>query len=250
MVLGRKRRSGKMKRKRIVITFLVCFGFLSGVFFNGSLGLASEFKLKDSISELDSAQKVFVERFITSINTDDLNGRKALLHPQCLARITGENQAFYANTFSRQLKQNIPDSYKVSIKTIAPDQELIFSRMFIYPVRPTHLIQIDYETGQNQGRSIMLQIKEENGQYFEVLGCPKAGLAGMSHKAKIAKEKDKERAKALFLELKDPLLSEIKALLKQGRKIQAWKRYSAETGESLSMAKEVVGLIEIEKDSE
>jgi hypothetical protein len=48
--------------------------------------------------------------------------------------------------------------------------------------------------------------------------------------------------------LKDSLLSELTVLLKEGMKKQAWKRYSAETGESISMAKEVLSLIKIEED--
>jgi len=45
-------------------------------------------------------------------------------------------------------------------------------------------------------------------------------------------------------QLREPLLSELEGLLKEGRRVDAIRRYSAASGEDLTMARRVVEVLE------
>jgi hypothetical protein len=192
----------------------------------------------------ESSQEQFIREYVTAVNAKDVLELKKLIHPKCLACINDENRDFYEDYFSDEIEEPIPDSYKiVGVELIDKDEPLMMSDAFSYPVRPTHWVQIDFEKGRYDSTSILRQIIKDGDNWFMVVPCPTQEAVEQFRKAKIAKERQKKRAKALFQELKHPLLSELKGLLKKGEKIKAWKRYSAETGESISMAKEVVSFI-------
>jgi hypothetical protein len=193
---------------------------------------------------VEPGQEQFISEYVAAINAKDVGKLKRLVHPKCLACITDENRDYYEDYFSHEIKEHIPDDYKISnIKPIGKDEPLLMSEAFSYPVRPTHWVQIDFQKGPYDSTSILRQIIKFNDTWFMVVPCPTSSTVKQFRGAKIAREKQKERAKDLFKELHDPLLSELKELLKEGKKIQAWKKYSAETGESLSMAKEVLLLL-------
>ena len=61
--------------------------------------------------------------------------------------------------------------------------------------------------------------------------------------AKIKSAADVRRAGVLAAELKDPLRSEIMALIKEGRLMSATKRYSEATNVDLTMAYRVVDVL-------
>jgi hypothetical protein len=186
----------------------------------------------------------FIKEYVAAVNAKDVEKLKRLVHPKCLVCINNENRDYYHDYFSSEIKESIPDNYKIgNVKSIGKDEPVLMPEAFSYPVRPTHWVQVDFERGPYDSTSILRQIVKLNDTWFMVVPCPTPNTVKQFRGAKIRREKRKERAKALFKELKDPLLSELKELLKEGKKIQAWKRYRAETGESLSMAKEVLLLL-------
>ncbi len=198
---------------------------------------------------IEPEQEQFIGKYVAAINAKDIVALKELVHPECLACINDENRDYYDEYFSGEIKGHIPDNYKIlDIKPIDKDEPLLMSDMFSYPVRPAYWAQIDFEIEPYNSKSILRQVVKSENTWFMVLPCPKPETVKKFREMRIAKEKQKERAGLLIQELKDPLLSELKDILKEGRKIQAWKRYSAETGESISMAKEVLSLIKIEED--
>lgn len=191
----------------------------------------------------------FIGKYVAAINAGEIEALKRLIHPGCLACINDENRDYYDDYFSREFKDHIPDNYKMlDMKPIGGDEPLMMPDMLYYPVRPAYWVQIDFETKPNSSKSILRQVVKSGDTWFMVLPCPKPEAVKRFKEVKIAKEKQKERARLLLQELKDPLLSELTGLLKEGMKIEAWKKYSAETGEDISMAKEVLSYIEIERE--
>ena len=189
----------------------------------------------------DPGQEKFIKEYVAAVNAKNIIKLKKLVHPKCLACINDENRDYFDDYFTREIEERIPDSYKiVDIKPIGKDEALLMPEVFSYPVRPTHWIQIDFEKGAYASKSVLRQVIKLGDTWFMVVPCPTQQAIKRFRKVKIAKEKQKARAKVLYQELKKPLLSELKELYKKGKKIQAWKRYSSETGESLSMAKEVL----------
>jgi len=192
----------------------------------------------------DPDQKLFISDYVAAVNGKDVDGLKRLVHPKCLACINNENQDYFDDYFSREIRETIPDTYRITnITPIGNAEPLLMAEAFSYPVRPTHWVQFDFARGAYDSKSILRQIVKVEDAWFMVVPCPTPDTVKRFRQAKIAKEKQKERAKVLFEKLNDPLLSELKKLLAEGKKVQALKRYSSVTGESLSMAKKVVALL-------
>ena len=49
----------------------------------------------------------------------------------------------------------------------------MFAEQFDYPVRPTHLLQIDFATGSNSSTTLLLQVVREGQEWREVVPCPR-----------------------------------------------------------------------------
>ena len=194
----------------------------------------------------EPGQEQFIAKYIATVNAHDVEQLKRLVHPKCLACINNENQDYFHDYFSREIKESIPNNYKITnIRPISTVEPLLMPEAFSYPVRPTHWVQIDFARGAYDFKSILRQIVRVEDAWFMVVPCPTPNTVKRFRQAKIAKEKQKERAKVLFGKLNDPLFSELKQLLEEGKKVQAWKRYSSVTGESLSMAKEVLAPLNV-----
>jgi hypothetical protein len=116
--------------------------------------------------------------------------------------------------------------------------------MGAYPITPMQQIQIDITTGPTSSVTVIRDLAASNSAWLMVLPCPSAeGLVAFRAARQTAAEQQ-ARAKILVAELREPLRSEIEVLLKEGRRVEAMKRYSAASGEDLTMARQVVDLLE------
>ena len=98
--------------------------------------------------------------------------------------------------------------------------------------------------GSTSSVTVIRDLRLNGTVWLAVVPCPTAKGLEAFRKAKVARDARKLRAKELVASLEDPLLSEIRDLVKQQNTVEAMKRYSAATGEDLSMAREVVDLLE------
>lgn len=197
--------------------------------------------LTGTAAAVEPAEEEFVKEYVAAVEAKDVARLKKLVHPECLAPINDENRDYYDDYFSGEIEKSIPDNYEIiDVTAIDKDAPLMMTEVFSYPVRPTHWVQIDFMTGPYESESILRQIVKFEDTWYMVVPCPKPEAMKQFREAQIKKEEQKARAEALYQELKNPLRSELIELLKEGDKIQAWKRYSSKTGESLAMAKEVL----------
>jgi hypothetical protein len=181
--------------------------------------------------------------FVSAVNSKSADRRKEILHPRTLACINAQTQPFFDWIFSRELKYVIPANYRATTTPLSGGQLLPPEAKSDYPVRPTHMLQIDYSAGPYNSTTIVLFIVKEGSRWHEVLPCPQAEAVEMV-KANEAKNSALEsRAKRLAVELADPLRAEIISLVKNGHRVDAITRYTAASGEDLAIAKSVVDLL-------
>jgi hypothetical protein len=210
-----------------------------------TLGLALWFPLicqaqGGSANQPEAVAKLFVD----AINSKSADRRLALLHPKSRACINTQTQPYYDWIFSRQLKHVIPAAnYKVAATPLSGKPALPSDGKSEYPLSPSHQLQIDFNTGPYSSTSIVLFIVRDSARWYEVLPCPGPDdVAGI--RAIEAKRAERERnIESLVARLADPLRAEITALARQGRRIDAIKRYRDATGEDLTTAKDVVDLL-------
>lgn len=185
----------------------------------------------------------FVKKLVDAINSKSLDRRKALVHPKLLACATAEPDSFYHWMVTRQARNTVPAGYKWTIKPVPPDQPLMFADKFEYPVRPTHVVQLDFETGPNRGTTMILHIANDSKQWHEVIACPKPETIAAGRAARQAEAKRAERARALAAKIPPQLKQQVTDLLAQGRRIDAIKHYRDASGEDLATAVDVVKLL-------
>lgn len=117
----------------------------------------------------------FVKEFIATINRGSVDERRALLHP--IARPCTETAArgLFERAVKRQASSQVPAQHTWAMRPVPPDQPLMFADKLDYPVRPSHVLQIDYETEARRGRTMLLQVVQDAGRWYEVFPCPKPG---------------------------------------------------------------------------
>lgn len=202
-----------------------------------------------SLTSLTEQQQRYVQRYIAAVNSSDLIALKAIKHKTYLGCINDVNADYYQHIFNQSLKRTIPNNYEVSFEALTAEevsQELkgAEKRGFPYPLAPTHQMQIDYSKSEYSSVAIVRKLLLDNGQYFEVSGCPDSDLLKRFRALELKKKADQHKARELFEKIDPTLLSELTVLLRKGQKIQAWKRYSQVSRQSIGMAKAVLSNID------
>ncbi len=185
----------------------------------------------------------FVKRLVEAINSKSLDRRKALVHPKSLVCATAEPGSFYHWMVTRQARSTLPADYKWKTTPVPPDQPLMFADKFDYPIRPTHVLQLDFETGPGRGMTMIFQIVYDAKQWHEVIACPKPETIAAGQAARQAEARQAERVQALAAKIPPQLKEQVMELLKQGRRIDAIKHYQDASGEDLTTAVDVVELL-------
>jgi hypothetical protein len=182
----------------------------------------------------------FVQTLVGAINSKSVDRRKALLHPKTLPCASGESGSFYDEIFARQARRTVPADYKWTITPVPPDQPPMFADKFEYPVRPTHLLQLDFETGPSSSTTMVVQIVYDANQWRQVAACPKPETIAAARAATQARAKQEERVRALVAGTAPELSVAVVKLFRDGRRVEAFKHYASASGEDLATAKAVV----------
>jgi hypothetical protein len=202
-----------------------------------------------SAQTVDAGQRAFVERYVAALRSQESTGLRILLHPASLACMNSENRDFYDYFFAKELSHGAQLRGGYTLARFAPvDADAAsagdMAGMSPNPVRPTHEFQIDTPLdSKNRSLAIVRRAVEHAGTWFIVLGCPTAEALGLFRERRVERERQQAHAKQLAGELRDPLLSEIKGLLAQDRRIDAIKRYQDGANVDLTTAVEVINAL-------
>lgn len=185
----------------------------------------------------------FVKNLVEAINSKSLDRRKALAHPKTLVCASAEPDSAYHWMVTRQARDTVPADYQWKITSLPPDRPPMFADKLDYPIRPTHLLQLDFATGPSRGTTTILPVIYDARQWHEVIACPKPETIIAGRVARQAEAQRAERVKALVANISPPLKETVIRLFKEGRRIDAYKHYVNATGEDLATAKDVVELL-------
>jgi hypothetical protein len=193
-------------------------------------------------ADLTRSQRTFAKAYLRAVTEPDVRRYMRLVHPASLACRRKENEEFFADLFARHhgLSTRQPQVLVESLPPAALLFDFIAKQGFTYPVRPTHVFHVDViSTGDDQRRLGAFSVLVD-GSWYEVLPCPNAEAAARYRTKKAQAATDDAKARELAASMRDPLRAEIVALLKEGKKVSAIKKYGEVTGVDLAMAKRVV----------
>ncbi len=207
--------------------------------FGASLLVGSALSFAAEVIPPTESLAAFVERYAKALQGRDVETYKRLVHPRCRACINKDQDDYYELLFHG--KQYLTARTAEATFKILPESALTGMS---YPLKPTHLIQVHLRLDEFKGKTLLVQVGPDNGLWFEVISCPTLEVLRNMRAAAINERAEVARAEALLTSLRDPLLSELTALLKQDKKVSAILRFREVSGEDLSVAKRVIELLE------
>jgi hypothetical protein len=199
--------------------------------------------------EGDAAQRDFVARYVAALTSQDGERLRSLHHPASLACIGAENRDYYDFIFGKELSRAAELRGGYTLTRFAPvDAETAamseMGGMVPNPVKPTHQFQIDTPFDSNNHSLMILRMAvQHNEAWFIVLGCPTAQAVAFFRARRAEGERQQARARQLAADVREPLLSEIKALLVEKRRIDAVKRFKDSAAVDLTTATQVIDVL-------
>jgi len=185
--------------------------------------------------------ELLAKSFVEAVNSHVLAQRVAILHPSSKACINAGTEPYFSWIFSRQMKYVIPPAaYRVSIQQLPASWA---DGNLGYPLRPTHQIQIDFDTAPNRSTSVVLAAVRDGERWYEVLPCPGPEAIAGAQRSTAELQRQDEAARKAVAEIAAPLRSEILTLVKNGQRVEAIRKAAKATGNDLAIARLVVDLL-------
>ncbi len=182
----------------------------------------------------------FAARFVDAVRSSEPARRLALIHPASRACMNAQTQPYYDWIFSQQARTVI-GSYRASAQRIGRvDTVLPPDGQSDYPVPPSHQLQIDFAGTAQGGAVLILFVVHEKAGWREVLPCPRGDVVARMRERQPEDAGLARKVDALLKSMPAAQRGELVGLLREGRKVEAIKRYAAASGEELIVAKRVV----------
>ena len=189
------------------------------------------------------ADRAFATALVAAINARTVEARAALVHPKARLCITGDVGEWWRESVLRQGRPPVPAGAASKITPLSPDDARAASDRFDWPVTPTHVLQLDITDAPAKSRTLLFRLVKEGGRWVEVVPCAKPETVVAIRAARAETARRAERAKALAASTWPELRERVLALYRSGSRIDAYKLYARETGEDLTLARDVVDLL-------
>ena len=165
-------------------------------------------------------QQAFARKVADAMSSKDFGAMKQLFAPSTLKCI-GNRQDFLQERINEQLDLPISRKFKLTITKLPPNTKNA-SKYATYPMPATHQMGMEFDDA-NDHYTVNLPIGQEDGKWYEVQPCPTEDGMVRFAKTQHAKAQTHERAKGAVADLKDPVKSQLLALVGQHDSMSAWK---------------------------
>ncbi len=209
-----------------------------------ALVLSATAQIVAAVDAESAIQTTFVPSYIDALRSKDPARIRAFLHPQVLACLNDKTREYFDYLARSEANDEVSGEYQVTriglLNGPAPMLGLPEDG-FRYPFQPVYEVHIEFQSGRLE---LIRFLGESRGEWFEVYPCPNEKGIALVHEYIVRGEEQRQKVARLVAELKDPLLSELKALVKQERIIDAVKKYQTATDADITTARMVVGVLQ------
>jgi hypothetical protein len=185
--------------------------------------------------------KAFAAQYVAAINAKDSAKLWSYLTPESRACVTPENKDVYNTLFGVQVEETIPRDYMLNLTPVNENNVKAMADQQYFPVKPEHQLQIDYQLG-NDSYGVILFLVKQNGHWLAAQPCATQKFIDEFR----ADAPERAKFKQTAAEIKDPLRSELLALIAKHDTAAANSRYKAATNSDYHTAVLVVNAL---KDS-
>ena len=212
---------------------------ISGIAF----ALAASFGLRAQDTPVPPDVKAFAAQYVAAYNSKDPARLLALYLPQSRACITPENKAVYDELAALNRHDHVPPGYLLSVSPVNEANLNAFSSQMHFLVKPERELRIDYQfPDTSDGGQLMLWLVRQNGHWLSDFPCMTAqGLKSFRDNAAA-----REQYKKMAAGIKEPLRSQLLAMLRKHQLGEAELRYQKETGAEMRTCMLVVNALQDE----
>ncbi len=190
--------------------------------------------------------KAFAAQYVAAMNAKDIPRLLTFFDPKSVACITPDTKDYYDGAMEVSVRESVPANYTFTVMAVNEGNLKAMESMARFPVRPTSELHIDYQQGDDVG-SVVLWLVRENGRWFADQPCASEQTLKEFRDNAAAREEAQARYKSLADGIKDPLRSELMALLRQHETAAAIDRYRQATGQNSTTSMLVIN--ELKADS-
>ncbi len=193
----------------------------------------------------DAARRRLVQQYMDAIRTRDVDALTRLTHSASRACVDDASRPFFDSVLEGDLRHaRAVAGYRIT--RIVPAGALsvpgVSDTLFREPVAATHEFQVDFGTAASQ-TTLIRRIAPVDGAWYIVVPCPTPDGLERFREREVRRREQRAQAEALAAGLKEPLVSELKALLAAGRRLDAVRRYREASGTDLTTAVSVVDVL-------
>ncbi len=112
--------------------------------------------------------EALAEQFIAAVNAKSKEKQKETIHPQCFADLSSVQKEYLDETLARDFRKTIPDKRTVKVSKL-DEGTLPFGDMVVWPLKPTHQLEIEFNGGENSSSNIIRFIAKEKDLWFIIV---------------------------------------------------------------------------------
>jgi hypothetical protein len=139
-----------------------------------------------------------------------------------------------------QIRDPIPPAYHVDARQVDAAQVLPGTGWADFPVRPAQEIHLTFSRGPEESADLIIWTAQRGDRWYQVEPCLTPTALESLRADEPARQARVARAQARVAAIQEPLRSELKTLIREGKTITAQKRYQAATGTDLETAMVVI----------
>ena len=149
----------------------------------------------------------------------------------------------------KQFELPISKKYKLTITKLPPGV-MAPNKYSTYPMLPTHLMGMEFTDQDGDIATVNLTIGQEDGKWYEAQPCPTE--AGMERFAKLVQMRQQRhaRAEAAMSQVKDPVKSQLLALISKHDTVAAWRLCMSSLKMDFSTCKGIVSIMSGDKSDD
>lgn len=174
--------------------------------------------------------RAFATQYVAAFNSGDTAQLESLYLPQSQACITPATSDVYDFVLSKQMRDPVPPGYILSFAPVNEGNLKALAGQEYFPVKPERELHIDYQyPDSNDGGLLVIWLVHQNGRWIADFPCMTArGLQDFRSNAAA-----REKYKALAQAIRDPLRSQLLAMLRAHQTGEAETRYRQATGSDM-----------------
>ncbi|MGH9736423.1 MAG: hypothetical protein ACRD8A_17780 [Candidatus Acidiferrales bacterium] len=206
-----------------------------------ALTLAIAVNVRSQNATVPPDVKAFAAQYLAAFNSKDEARLLSLNLPQSRTCITPQNKDVYDSALFMQMRDAVPSNYMLSLMPVNEGNLKALASQEYFPVKPERELHIDYQyPNTHDGGQLIIWLVRQNGRWVGDFPCMTAQAIKNYRDSAAARE----HYKTLAVGIKDPLRSQLLAMLRKHETGEAEERYQKATGSDIRTSMLVINALQ------